>query len=238
MLIPGFLGNIQQYRPVETGRALAWVAVPQFAIVWLVAVLVVHTNSRLILALGLTVVAMASWICTRVDSSWAGISFEAVELLLAAGLACTYIGLVGSIVLEGLEKGALNSATNAATFSGFMHAVRIFGGQVGVAVMTRFVSVRQKFHSNMLGLGVQSGDWLTDERLRLLTGGLFPGSAGRDEAQARAVGLLSRQVRAQSYTMATADGFVLIAWVAVFYLLLMLFLRPGAIGYRELGRMR
>src|SRR5438093_9865567 len=53
VLVPGFLGNVQQYRALETGRALAWVAVPMFAVVWLVAVTVIYTNSRMILALGL-----------------------------------------------------------------------------------------------------------------------------------------------------------------------------------------
>ena len=157
VLLPGFLSNIQRYRPTEVGQALAFVAVPMFAIVWLVALMVIHTNSRLILTLGLTVAAVACWICSHLDASWAGSSFEIVELLLAAGLACTYIGLVGSIVLEALEAGALTSAAYAATFSGFMHFVRIFGGQVGVAVMTRFLSVREKFHSNLLGLHVQAG---------------------------------------------------------------------------------
>ncbi len=66
---------------------------------------------------------------------------------MSAALACAYIGLVSSIVLEGLEAGALKSTTNAATFSGFMHFIRIFGGQVGVAVMTRVLTVREKFHS-------------------------------------------------------------------------------------------
>ena len=80
-----------------------------------------------------------------------------VELLLSAGLACTYIGLVGSIVLEALEAGALTSAAYAATFSGFMHFIRIFGGQIGVAAMTRFLAVRERFHSNLLGLNVQVG---------------------------------------------------------------------------------
>jgi len=84
-----------------------------------------------------------------------------VELLLAAGLGCTYIGLVSAIVLEGLEAGALATAATAATFSGFIHFIRIFGGQTGVALMTHFISVREKFHSNLLGLHLQSGSWLT-----------------------------------------------------------------------------
>jgi DHA2 family multidrug resistance protein len=238
MLLPGFLANIQEYRPTEVGQALAWVAVPMFAIVWLVALTVIHTNSRLILTGGLTIAAVACWIYSRLDTSWAGSSFKMVELLLSAGLACTYIGLVSSIVLEGLEAGALTSAAYAATFSGFMHFIRIFGGQVGVAAMTRFISLREKFHSNLLGLHVQAGVWLTDERLRLLTGGVAPESAGPEEAHSRALTVLAQQIRAQAYTMAIADGFLLIGWVSAAYMLLMLFLRPGKITYMDLRKMR
>ena len=145
---------------------------------------------------------------------------------------------MSSIVLEGLEAGALTSAANAATFSGFMHFIRLFGGQVGVAVMTRFISVREQFHSNLLGLHVQVGSWLTDERLRMLSAGLLPGSTGPEEAQYRAVGILSQQVRAQAYTLAISDGFILIGWMVVAYLLLMLFLRPGKISYKDLRKMQ
>ena len=58
-----------------------------------------------------------------------------------------------------------------------------FGGQVGVATLTRFISVREKFHSNRLGLDVSIGSWTTEERLRSLTGGLLPHSSGLDEAR-------------------------------------------------------
>lgn len=238
VLVPGFLGNIKDYRPTEIGQALAWVAAPMFAVVWFVALIVVHTNSRLILSVGLTIVAVGTWIYSHLDTSWSGRSFEMIELLLSAGLACTYIGLVSSIVLEALEAGALTSAAYAATFSGFMHFIRIFGGQVGVAAMTRFLSLREKFHSNLLGLHVRAGDWLTDQRLRLLAGGLRPESAGPEEAYNRALEILNRQIRAQAYTMAVADGFVLIGWIAAAYLLLMLFLRPGKFSYKMLRDMK
>ena len=39
-------------------------------------------------------------------------------------------------------------------------------------------------------------------------------------------------MRAQAYTLAMADGFILIGWMVVAYLLLMLFLRPGRISYQ------
>jgi MFS transporter, DHA2 family, multidrug resistance protein len=238
VLVPGFLGNIQHYRPLETGHTLAWVAAPMFVVVWVVALIIIHTNSRLILAVGLTRAAVSCWICAHLDSSWAGNNFEVMELLLASGLACTYIGLVSSIVLEGLEVGALSNAANAATFSGFMHFIRIFGGEVGVAVMTRLISVREQFHSNMLGLRVQTGSWLTDDRLRTLSGGVLADSSGLDEAGHRAVAIMSQQVRAQAYTLSMSDGFILIGWVVAGYLLIMLFLKPGRLSYKDLRNMK
>jgi MFS transporter, DHA2 family, multidrug resistance protein len=238
LLIPAFLGNTKNYRALQTGQALAWVSVPQFLVVWLVALAVIYTNSRLILAIGLTVTAVACWICAHLDSSWAGISFEAIELVLALALACSYIGLVASIVLEALESGALNRAADVGTFSAFMHFSRIFGGAVGVALMTRVISLREKFHSNLLGLHVQAGNWLTQERLHILSGAMLPRSAGPEEAHYRAIEALGQQVKAQAYTMAIADGFLLIGWIAAAYLFLMLFLRPGRITYGDLRNMR
>jgi DHA2 family multidrug resistance protein len=104
--------------------------------------------------------------------------------------------------------------------------------------MTRFLSLRQKFHSNMLGLHVETGSWLTDERIRMLSGGFLPQSTGAEEAQVRAVRLLDQQVRAQAYTMATADAFILIGWMVVAYLLLMLLLRPAKFSFKQIRSMK
>jgi MFS transporter, DHA2 family, multidrug resistance protein len=157
--------------------------------------------------------------------------------VLAGGFACTYIGLVANLVLEGLEAGALSSAVNAATFSGLMHFIRIFGGEVGVAFMTRVITVRERFHSNLLGLHVSAGDWITNDRLQALTAGMFAKSSGANEAQMRATEILGAQVRAQAYTMATADGFILVGWMVVVFLVLMAFLHKPRFSFQDLRRM-
>jgi len=161
-----------------------------------------------------------------------------LELALAVGFACTYIGLVSSIVLEGIEAGALASAANAATFSGLMHFIRLFGGEIGSVAMTRFIDLREQFHSNLLGLHVDAGGWLTVQRLQALSAGLFSGSDGSQEAQQRAGEILSQQVRGQAYTLAIGDAFLLIAWTVVGYLLLMLFLKANKISYKLLRSMQ
>ena len=234
--IPGFLANIQAYRPIQTGKALAWVAAPQFVVVWVAAIACVFVQSRVVLATGFATIAVACWMAAHADPSWAGRSFLVPELLLGAGYSAAFVGLVVSLVVLALEMGAVTSLVNAATFSGCMHAVRLMGGEMGAVLLGRFITVREHLHSNLLGQHIDPGSWLTAERLGALTAGLAPSSAGQGDAQARAVGLLSAQVRTQAYTLAYSDVFLLIAWSIVAYLLLLVFLRRSTIDLREVGK--
>lgn len=236
MLVPTYLGTIQHYLPIQTGQTLAWVAAPMFAVVWVVALAVVFTNARLILACGLSLAAVGCWRFSHLDSSWAGTSFEWWELLLAAAFACSYVGMVSSLVLEGLEAGALTNPAKAATFSGFLHFIRLMGGEVGVASLTRFLDVREKLHSNLLGLHVQGGEWITASHLHFLTLGFLRDSNGPMEAASRAAAVLGLEVRGQAFSMAVTDCFRLLAWSVVVYLLLMLLLRPARISFSDLRK--
>jgi len=103
--------------------------------------------------------------------------------------------------------------------------------------MTRLLTAREEFHSNLLGLRVQFGPWPTDTRLFMLGGGVFAKSLGLDGAHERALHILDQQVRGQAYTMAIEDGFVLMCRVVIAFLAVMLFLRPGKIGYNDLRKM-
>lgn len=235
VLVPSFLENIHDYRPLQIGHLLAWVALPMFVTVWVIAIVVVFTNSRLVLALGLTLAAVVCWHYSHIDSSWAGNNFEIWELMLSVGFACSYVGLVSSLILEAIQGGAMTSLAKAATISGYAHFIRLLGGEVGATFIGHFLSVREKFHSNLLGLHVQSGTWITEQRLRMLAAGAFGKSAGAQEAQYRAAEALGLQVRAQAFTLAISDGFIVIAWAVVVYLMLMLLLRPG-ISFRDLRR--
>jgi MFS transporter, DHA2 family, multidrug resistance protein len=233
--IPGFLANIQQYRPIQTGHALAWVAAPQFILVWLAAISMVFIPPRIAMAAGFAMIAVACWMAAHVDTSWAGNSFQMAELTFAVGVAIAFVGLVTNIVLLALETGAVKDVAKMSTFAAWMHTVRLLGGQIGAAIFARFLDVREKWHSNLLGQYVEPGNWLTVERLNALGAALTPSSEGVSDAQARAVGVLSAQVRAQAYTLASSDAFMLIAWAIVGYLVLLVFLRPSTINLRQTG---
>jgi DHA2 family multidrug resistance protein len=215
LLVPAYLGAIQGYRPLETGRVMLWVLWPQLVVGTITAWLMRRTESRLILAVGFAIIAVACLMNTRLTSAWAGDNFWTSQLVIAVGLSVTFVAMVGAIVQQAAVSGAISTPNKALTYSAFIHMIRLFGGEVGSAFMQRFISVREQFHSNLIGLHVDAGNWLTDERLRLLTGGVSGNSAGMDEAQRRSAALLAGQVRQQAYTLAYADGFMIIAWVCV-----------------------
>jgi DHA2 family multidrug resistance protein len=150
---------------------------------------------------------------------------------MALGLAVTFTALVGSFVQNAFDSGALSNPINLLTYASFIHCIRLFGGEAGTALMQRLISVREQFHSNMLGLNVEAGNWLPTERGQLLSQMLFPGSAGVEQAQGRAALLLGGQVRLQAYTLAYADGYLAIAFVAAFAIVLIACMKPMKIYF-------
>jgi MFS transporter, DHA2 family, multidrug resistance protein len=137
--------------------------------------------------------------------------------------------------LQAIFSGGLSKPQDALTFSAFFHIVRLLGGQMGVALMGHYIAVRERIHSNLLGLHVQGGNWLDEASIRQMTAGLYAKSSGLAAATGRAVGLTSARVRLQAYALTFIDGFHLIAWACVLALLLVALLRKSSLNYGELS---
>ena len=225
-LLPGVLGITQQFRPLQTGRVLLWL-VPSLVIAGVVAArLMRRFDNRLVLATGFTIVAFAGLLNAELTSAWAGDNFFFTQILLGFGLGMGFTALVGSIIQNSFATNALANPINVLTYSSFIHCVRLLGGEVGSVVMQRLISVREQFHSNMIGLHIDSGHWLTSERLAGIAHSLFPNSTGAEEAQARAALLLAGQVKVQAYSLAYSDGYLTVALVAALTIILIAFMKP------------
>jgi DHA2 family multidrug resistance protein len=153
---------------------------------------------------------------------------------MAVGLAFAFNGLVGAIILQVVNSGALSRPIDVLTFAGFFQTARLFGGEVGATFLGHFLSIREQFHSNILGLGVQFGDAATDQRLFGLRGGLQSQSAGLPAATGRAAEVLGLQVRRQAFTLAINDSFLLIAIAAVCCLVVVACMAPVPKQYRQI----
>jgi len=170
--------------------------------------------------------AAACLLNAQLTSAWSRDNFFVSQIVMGCGFTITFAGLVSLLVQNVIDLGALSKPLNILVYSAFVHTVRLFGGESGAAIMQRLVSVREKFHSNMIGLNIDSGNWLTDDRLKALSGGLMPNSSGADDAHARALQVLGGQVKVQAYALAYADGFIVIAFVAAMAIILTALMRP------------
>jgi MFS transporter, DHA2 family, multidrug resistance protein len=151
------------------------------------------------------------------------------------GQSFAFLGLVSAIILQGVFTGGLSKPQWILTFSAFFHTVRLFGGNMGAVFMSHFISQREKFHSNLLGLHVDSGNWITDGNLHQMTAGVFSNSSGLGAATGRAVGILSGRVRLQAYTLTLIDGFYLVAVACVIGMLLDALLRRSPLKYGDIA---
>jgi DHA2 family multidrug resistance protein len=209
---------------------------PQILIAFIAALLLLHeVDSRFLMAAGFTCIAIACILNAQYTSAWSAENFYRTELLMGVGQSFAFIGLVSTIVLQAIFSGGLSKPQDALTFSAFFHIIRLLGGQVGVALMGHYIAVRERVHSNLLGLHVQGGSWLDEASIRQMTAGLYAKSSGLAAATGRAVGLTSGRVRLQAYTLTFIDGFQLIAWACVGALLLIALLRKSPLSYGELS---
>ncbi len=235
ILIPQALA-IHGFEPDQIGPAVIWTAASFVPFAFLAGFLLLsNVDPRLLLASGFAAMAVASLLNAGMTSAWAASNFYRTEFLMGFGQCFAFTGLVAAIILQGLFSGGLAKASRILTFSAFFHTIRLFGGTLGAVLMGRFIAEREKFHSNLLGLHVQHGSWITDGNIRQMTAGLFAKSSGLAEATGRAVDVVGGRLRLQAYTLSLIDGFYLVAWATVIALILVALLREPPLKYGDLS---
>ncbi|WP_426409999.1 MFS transporter [Bradyrhizobium ganzhouense] len=206
-VIPLYLQVIQNYRGLQVGSVLIWIALPQLLLVLPLAWLLQRIEPRWTLGLGAALIGIACLIATRLTDQWATGDFLVPQAIQAVGQSFALTSLVVLIARS-------ITPAEAVTIGTFMQTSRLFGGEIGVAFMQTFVRIREQIHSNLLGLHVQAQDAFTVERLldysRVLNSHLSDASG----SAAQAIKLLAGAVTRQASVLAYIDGFLAAATVA------------------------
>jgi MFS transporter, DHA2 family, multidrug resistance protein len=238
ILVPQSLA-IRGFEADQIGPAILWSALPLIPIGFIAALLLLRKHDpRVLFAIGLACTAFAAWLNSQYASAWAAENFYRTELLTGVGQAFAFIGLVGCIVLQAIFAGALAKPEWVLSFSAFFHTIRLFGGTAGAIYMGHFIAQREKLHSNLLGLHVGKGNWITDQNIHALTAGLYAKSSGTAAAGTRAIDLIADRLQLQAYSLSLVDGFLLIAWSCACALIFVALLRQSPLNYGDLSKMQ
>lgn len=223
-VIPQFLGTVQNYRAIEVGGVLKWIALPQFLIAPMVATILRYVDPRIPLAFGFALVACGCFMAGQLTQDWIGDDFLPSQIVQAIGQTFGLTSLVW-FFLKHLEP------SEVFTFGAVLQTGRLFGAQLGAAFVQTFVRVREQVYSNLVGLHVTAGSLATDQRIQDYAQALSARSVGPAEANARATALLAHSVAIQANVLADIDAFMVIGFGVFGVLALIMILRdPPALA--------
>ena len=217
-IIPTYLQVVQNYRELQVGAVLLWIALPQFLIVLPLGWLLSRIDARWILAIGAIFIGVACLMGTFLTQDWATDDFLPSQILQAIGQS---FALTAVVVLA---VKSMNPA-DVLTIGTLFQTVRLFGGEIGTAFMQTFVRVREQVHSNLIGLHVDSLGGMTADRLAAYRNVVGAHTSDVAAAAARATSLLGAAVAKQAAVLSYIDGFLAAAVGAFVCLLLTTLLR-------------
>lgn len=217
-LVPQYLTTIQGYRSLEVGSVLLWIALPQFLLAPVSGWLLQRLDARLPLSLGFALIGCACFMAASLTSDWAAGDFLPSQIVQAVGQS---LGLSAIVYFASRHV----TPPDALSFGAVIQTARLFGGEIGNAVMQTYVRKSEQVHSALLGLHVQAGGGETAARLQHYAGAVS--GAGSAEATGRATGLMAHAVATQANVLAYADGYALLSLTALACLGLILLLRAA-----------
>jgi DHA2 family multidrug resistance protein len=219
-IIPTYLQNVQNFRELQVGSVLLWIALPQLVIAVPVAELLRRTDGRWVLALGSALIGIACWMATGLTSEWVTDDFLPSQILQAIGQSFALTALLAMIVRT-------INPTDALAIGFLLQTSRLFGGEIGTAFMQTFVRVREQIHSNLVGLHVDATAGFTADRLASYRGIVAAHTADVAATTAQSAKLLATTVAQQASVLSFIDGFTAAAGGAfVCMLLVALMHRP------------
>lgn len=207
LLLPNFLIVVRQFRPEQVGPVLlAWVVLPLTMLVPVAVLLLRRIDARLVLIMGLAAFAAASLLGTGLTQEWGPEEFVAISLLQAVGQAFTFLAVM-------MVAFGNSNPTRATAFSAYIQVLRLGVAEIGSALMTTLLRVREQMHSNLLGQHVLAGDARAATTQALLANRFASHGAG--SASARGIGTLASLVQREANVLSYIDAFRLTFWVAL-----------------------
>ena len=223
ILIPQYLGVVRGFRALEIGGALIWIALPQFILCPLAALMLRRTDPRVTAATGFVFISCACLLVAhQMTPVWGPDQFLVSQLLQAVGQSLALSGVLFVAVLHLRPQDAL-------TFGAMLQTARLMGGEIGTAFISTFSRVREQRASNFIGQHLQIGDTQVVQRVQQYAGATAR-AGDPTNGGIRGAALLGSTVRRLATTQGQIDAFMAIAIAVAIALLVLALQRPPPRG--------
>jgi DHA2 family multidrug resistance protein len=216
LLLPLFVQTLMGYTAERAGLVISPGGFAIMAILPLVGYLVTHYDTRWLITIGLTVLALALFHMTHFDLQVDYRTLMMARVYQAVGLAFLFVP-INTTAYAYLPRDKNNAG------SGLINLARNVGGSVGISFVTTMLDRRAQYHQSVLVTHLTPGTPEYQAMLRGATNALFAHGASLQQATAQAYGMVYRMVSAQSMMLAYIDNFWLLG-MSILFMIPMVFL--------------
>jgi MFS transporter, DHA2 family, multidrug resistance protein len=214
ILFPMFAQGLLHLSPTETGMAMLPGGLATGASALICGRLLNGkkplVDARILIAGGILLFAISMWKMGHLTTAAGEVDVRNALLVRGFGLGMLFTP-INNVAYASLEPHEAQQA------AGLINLSRQLGGSFGIAVLLNYVAKHTQYHRSDLVSNLVVGDFMTDQRIQMLTRGFIGRGMNLVDAQHAALTALNGQVMAQSAMLSFNDAwlFVLIVFVAV-----------------------
>jgi MFS transporter, DHA2 family, multidrug resistance protein len=220
-LLPQYLAASQGFNAQQIGEVMAWTGLPQLVVIPFVPLLMRHIDSRLLVGIGLTILAASCFMNLHLDMKYAAPQLLVPDITRALGQAITMTPLA-AIAMVGISPAEAGSA------SGLFNMLRNLGGAIGTSALETFFTKREQYHSFIINADVSALQPATQQRLAGMQQYFMAhGTPDAAAAMHRALVAIGQTIQEQAIFMGYADCFALLGVVLLVAILAVAMLKKG-----------
>jgi MFS transporter, DHA2 family, multidrug resistance protein len=207
VLIPQFLQGLMGYTAERSGMALSAGALVLMVMMPVAGKLVSIMDARLMVSLGFLATSLGLYNMTRLDLN---VSFGHIVLwrvFQVLGLSFIFIP-ISTLNYVGVPPGKNNQ------ISSFSNFARNFGGSMGTAMLTTFLTRTQQTHQSSLAANIVPGSLAYENFLAQTRNALMAAGESAAQAKAAASGYVYQQLLRQSSMLSYQNAFWVLSIVA------------------------
>jgi DHA2 family multidrug resistance protein len=198
-----------------------WAGIPQLFIMPLVPKLMARFDSRVLIAVGLSIFAASCFMNAFLSPDVAYDQLKVSQVMRACGQPLIMVP-VSALSMAGIAP------ENAGSASGLFNMMRNLGGSVGIALTSALLTQREHLHSSRLGEAVSMYNPLTSQRIDALTASFVSRGFDPVSSARMALGALDGAVRKQAFLQAYGDCFFLIGATLLFAIVSVILCKKAA----------
>ncbi|EMD83432.1 MDR family MFS transporter [Pacificimonas flava] len=212
-LLPPMLQNLFNYDVIDTGLLLAPRGIGILITMWLSGILLGRVDARILIASGLSMIALSLWQMTHWTLVMDWRPFFVSGIVQGLGMGFVFVPLntlaFGTLPPDGRTDGA-----------SLLNLVRSLGGSVGISIVVTYLSRGSQTSHEMLAQHV------TDQSLGMAGGGRLQELGSLTDS---ALSAANAEVTRQAMMVAYLDDFHLMMWITLLSIPFVLLLkRPPA----------